>query len=340
MNLKRVLITGGTGSFGHTAVQRFLNRSSVEEVIVFSRDEKKQYDMQQEFRNESRLTFIIGDVRDRDILRHALRGVDVVFHAAALKQVPTGEFFPWEVVKTNVTGTHNVADIADQLGVSRVVLLSTDKAVQPVNAMGMSKALAEKTISAYSRIAKATTFCAVRYGNVAASRGSVIPLFIDCIKAGKPLPITVPHMTRFLLSLDNAVDLVELAVDKGAQGNIFIKKSPACTIENLATALLELFESKVGIEVVGIREGEKIHETLAHDLELMDAEDMGDYYRIRTTRDYDYQSYFEESKGLQPKERITSYTSESTTQLTVPQVKEFLLTLPYVTEELKRYKKS
>ena len=339
MKIKKVLITGGTGSFGNTAVRRFLARGSVEKVVVFSRDEKKQHDMRQEFLDEKRLTFVVGDVRDRDILRHALQGVDVVFHAAALKQVPTGEFFPWEMVKTNIVGAHNVADIADQVGVSRVVFLSTDKAVEPINAMGMSKALAEKTMTAYSRIAQHTVFSAVRYGNVAASRGSVIPLFIDCIKAGKPLPVTVPHMTRFLLSLDDAVDLVELAVDKGEQGNIFIKKSPACTIEDLATALLEIFGSSVGTEIVGIREGEKIHETLAHDMELMRAEDLGGYFRIHTTREYDYQSYFEKSKGAKTRKIPIRYTSETTKRLSVSATKKFLLSLLYVQQELRQWKK-
>lgn len=339
MESQRILVTGGTGSFGHTVAERFLARDSVEQVVIFSRDEKKQHDMQQEFPRHPKLTYVVGDVRDRDVLRHTLPGIDIIFHAAALKQVPTGEFFPWEMVKTNITGTHNVADIADQVGVKRMVLLSTDKAVQPVNAMGMSKALAEKTMTAYSRIAKETIFSAVRYGNVAASRGSVIPLFIDCIKAGKPLPITVPHMTRFLLSLDDAVDLVELAVDKGEQGNVFIKKSPACTVVDLATALLELFGSSVGMDIVGIREGEKIHETLAHELELMQAEDLGEHFRIRTARGFDYKSYFEESKGTAPSMVPESYTSGTTKQLTVPEVKAFLMTLPYVQTELAGGKK-
>lgn len=339
MKAKRVLITGGTGSFGHAAVRRFLERSSVEEVVVFSRDEKKQHDMRQEYRDNPKLTFVVGDVRDRDTLRHALNGIDVVFHAAALKQVPTGEFFPWEMVKTNVIGMHNIADISDQMGVSKVVLLSTDKAVMPVNAMGMSKALAEKTMTAYSRIAHKTVFCAVRYGNVAASRGSVIPLFIDSIKAGQPLPITVPTMTRFMLSLEDAVNLVELAVDKGQQGNIFIKKSPACTIGDLAQALLEIFDSSVGVKTVGIREGEKIHETLAHDLELMQAEDLGDYFRIQTTKEYDYTSYFKESSHKKKHAAPQSYTSHTTQQLSVEETKQFLLSLPYVQKELKEFTK-
>lgn len=332
----RILVTGGTGSFGHTAVARFLKRSDVERVIVYSRDEKKQHDMRHTFKGDDRLSFVVGDVRDRDALWHLMRGIDVVFHAAALKQVPTGEFFPWEMVKTNVLGSHNIADVAENVGVGRVIFLSTDKAVHPVNAMGMSKALAEKTMTAFSRIARNTVFCAVRYGNVAASRGSVIPLFVECIKARKPLPITVPHMTRFLLSLDDAVNLVELAMDEGKQGNIFIKKSPAATIQNLAVAVKELFKSDVQLTTIGIREGEKIHEILAHNLEIMGAEDLGDFFRIRTDRTFDYQKYFEEGgKGL-PEEG--HYASNTTQQLTMPEIKKFLLSLPYVQEELRLYR--
>lgn len=331
----RILVTGGTGSFGHTAVTRFLKRSDVERVIVYSRDEKKQHDMRHEFKDDDRLTFVVGDVRDRDALWRLMRGIDVVFHAAALKQVPTGEFFPWEMIKTNVLGSHNVADVAENVGVGRVIFLSTDKAVHPVNAMGMSKALAEKTMTAFSRIAQSTIFCAVRYGNVAASRGSVIPLFVECVKARKPLTITVPHMTRFLLSLDDAVNLVELAMDKGKQGNIFIKKSPAATVQDLAVAVKELFKSDVPLTIIGIREGEKIHEILAHNLEIMGAEDLGDFFRIRTDRTLDYQKYFEEGGKDLPEEG--HYASNTTQQLTVPEIKEFLLSLPYIQEELRLF---
>lgn len=332
----RILVTGGTGSFGHTAVARFLKRSDVERVIVYSRDEKKQHDMRHTFKGDDRLSFVVGDVRDRDALWHLMRGIDVVFHAAALKQVPTGEFFPWEMVKTNVLGSHNIADVAENVGVGRVIFLSTDKAVHPVNAMGMSKALAEKTMTAFSRIARNTVFCAVRYGNVAASRGSVIPLFVECIKARKPLPITVPHMTRFLLSLDDAVNLVELAMDEGKQGNIFIKKSPAATIQNLAVAIKELFKSDVQLTTIGIREGEKIHEILAHNLEIISAEDLGDFFRIRTDRTFDYQKYFEEGGNGLPEEG--HYASNTTQQLTMPEIKKFLLSLPYIQEELRLYR--
>lgn len=331
-----ILVTGGTGSFGQTAVARFLKRSDVERVTVYSRDEKKQHDMRHAFKDDNRLAFVVGDVRDRDALGHPMRGIDVVFHAAALKQVPTGEFFPWEMIKTNVLGSHNVADIAENAGVGRVIFLSTDKAVHPVNAMGMSKALAEKTMTGFSRFARNTVFCAVRYGNVAASRGSVIPLFVECIKARKPLPITVPHMTRFLLSLDDAVNLVELAMDKGKQGNIFIKKSPATTIQNLAVAIKELFESDVPLVTIGIREGEKIHEILAHNLEIMGAEDLGDFFRIRTDRTFDYQKYFEEGGKDHPEDG--HYASNTTQQLTVPEIKEFLLSLSYIQEELRLFR--
>jgi UDP-N-acetylglucosamine 4,6-dehydratase len=333
----RILVTGGTGSFGHAATDRLLKRKDVKEIVVFSRDEEKQHHMRLEYRNNPKITFVVGDVRDRDAVRHVMRGIDVIFHAAALKQVPTGEFFPWEIVKTNILGTHNVADMAEEAGVRKMVLLSTDKSVQPINAMGMSKALAEKTITAYAHIAKKTIFCAVRYGNVAASRGSVIPVFVEAIKQGKPLTLTVAHMTRFMLSLEDAVDLVELAVDKGGQGDIFIKKSPAATVGDLAKALLEVFDSKVKTEVVGIREGEKIHEVLAHALELLRAEDLGTHFRIRTSLKYDYKSYFEESEGKEPKSE-KNYTSETTERLSVPQIKKFLLTLPYIQKELKEYR--
>ncbi len=308
------------------------------EILVFSRDEKKQHDMRHEFRDHKKITFVVGDVRDRDALWHVMRGTDVVFHAAALKQVPTGEFFPWEMVKTNVLGSHNVADVAEQSGVKKVVFLSTDKAVHPVNAMGMSKALAEKTMTAFSRIARSTTFCAVRYGNVAASRGSVIPLFVERIKAGASLPITVPSMTRFLLSLDDAVNLVELAVDKGEQGNIFIKKSPAATIQDLVAALQEVFGTSLPTEIIGIREGEKIHEILAHDLELMSAEDLGDFFRIKTHKDFDYRSYYEEGEDKRP--LTQHYSSNTTKRLTVAETKDFLLSLPYVQQELAAFKRS
>ena len=334
----RILVTGGTGSFGHAVTDRLLKRKDVKEIVVFSRDEEKQHRMRLEYHDNPKLTFVVGDVRDRDAVQHVMmRGIDVIFHAAALKQVPTGEFFPWEIVKTNILGTHNVADIADRAGVKKMVLLSTDKSVHPINAMGMSKALAEKTMTAYAHIAKKTVFCAVRYGNVAASRGSVIPVFVERIKQGKPIPVTVPYMTRFMLSLDDAVDLVELAVDKGQQGDTFIKKSPAATIEDLAQALLEIFGADLPVKIVGIREGEKIHEILAHDMELMRAEDMGTHYRIKTSLKYDYEAYFEKSTGDKPV--YEPYSSGSTERLTIPQLKKFLLKLPYIQKELKEYKK-
>lgn len=335
----RILVTGGTGSFGHAVTDRLLRRKDVKSITVFSRDEEKQHRMRIAYKNNPKLAFIVGDVREHAAVRHAMQGIDVVFHAAALKQVPTGEFFPWEVVKTNILGTQNVIEAAEQAKVRKMVLLSTDKSVQPINAMGMSKALAEKFIAAYAHLARSTVFCAVRYGNVAASRGSVIPLFVDCIKQGKPLPITAPHMTRFLLSLEDAVDLVELAVDKGEQGDIFIKKSPASTIADLATALLNIFESHGPVEVVGIREGEKIHEILAHDMELMRAEDMGTHYRIKTAIDYDYRKYFERADGIKSNVQ-QSYSSENTNRLSVSQIETFLRGLPYIQRALAEQQKS
>ncbi len=333
----RILVTGGTGSFGHAVTDRLLKRKDVKQIIVFSRDEEKQHRMRLEYKDNPKLTFIVGDVREKGAVSRAVRGIDVIFHAAALKQVPTGEFFPWEIVKTNILGTLNVAEAAEEAGVGKMILLSTDKSVLPINAMGMSKALAEKTLAAFAHTARKTVFCAVRYGNVAASRGSVIPLFVDHLKQGKKLPITVPYMTRFMLSLDDAVDLVELAVDKGRQGDIFIKKSPAATIADLAAAILELFGSRVGTEVVGIREGEKIHEVLAHGLELSRAEDLKTHFRIRTSLQYDYKSYFEEAHGEIPRFE-KHYSSDSTERMSVAQIKKFLLMLPYIKKELQAYR--
>ncbi len=327
----RILVTGGTGSFGHAVTDRLLKRKDVTQIIVFSRDEEKQHRMRIEYQDHPKLTFIVGDVRDRDAVRAAIRGSDIVFHAAALKQVPTGEFFPWEVVKTNILGTQNVAELCKEEHVNKMVLLSTDKAVQPVNAMGMSKALAEKMITAFAHLPNHTVFCAVRYGNVAASRGSVIPVFVEHIKTHTSLPVTVPHMTRFMLSLEDAVDLVELAVDKGQQGDIFIKKSPAATISDLAQALLDIFEVQLPITLVGIREGEKIHEILAHELELMRAEDLNTHFRIRSNLAYDYKGYFDEGEELKS---IKPYSSETTERMSISEIKKFLLKLPYIQNEL------
>lgn len=336
MKKTTTLVTGGTGSFGSVVVERLLNDASTERVIVFSRDEKKQHDMRIKYRDNAKLEFVVGDVRDVSALRPALRSADYVFHAAALKQVPTGEFFPMEVVRTNILGTENVLTEAEGAGVKKVVLLSTDKSVHPINTMGMTKAIAEKLMASHALRSQGTVFCAVRYGNVAASRGSVIPLFIDQIKAGKDLTVTVPHMTRFLLSLDDAADLVELAMKKGEQGDTFIKKSPAATVEDLATALIELFGSKSKMKVVGIREGEKLHELLAHHIELGRAEDLGTHYRIRSAHGFDYRGYFEKAEGK--RKDIPDYSSGTAGQLSVPQIKAFLKTLSYVQEELRNIK--
>lgn len=331
-NGANVLITGGTGSFGSAVVDRLIKDKKVGRLVIFSRDEKKQHDMRVKYRDEKRLDFVVGDVRDRTAVRSALRGIDTVFHAAALKQVPTGEFFPMEVIRTNVLGTENVFAEAEEAGVKKVVLLSTDKSVNPINAMGMTKALAEKLMAAHALHASKTVYCAVRYGNVAASRGSVIPLFVEHIQAKKDLPVTVPHMTRFLLSLEDAVDLVELAMQRGEQGDTFIKKSPAATVEDLASALLTLFGSKSKMRIVGIREGEKLHELLAHHMELGRAEDLGTHFRIRSAHGFDYESYFEQQKGRL--KDLPDYSSATATRLTVPQIVAFLKTLPYIRAQL------
>jgi len=328
--MSTILVTGGTGSFGNAVVQRYLGKPDVERVIVYSRDEKKQYDMLQQYASP-KLTFIIGDTRDRIATMAAMKGVDVVFHAAALKQVPSCEFYPMEAVKTNILGTQNVFDAAEEHGVKKVVLLSTDKAVYPINAMGMSKAMAEKCMVAKARTSTSTIFCAVRYGNVMASRGSVIPLFIGQIKAGKPVTLTVANMTRFLLSLEHAVDLVEYAIAHGSQGDLFIRKAPACTVQALADALIKLFKSEHGIKTIGTRPGEKLHESLATAYELMSGEDCGDYWKIRNILPKGYEGYFSEGSHAQVPE---DYTSENTTRLDQAQVEELLLTLPYVRHEL------
>ena len=330
--IKSVLVTGGTGSFGGVVVARLLANPGVEKVTVYSRDEKKQHDMRVELGNP-KLHLVVGDVRDRAALHRAMKGVDAVFHAAALKQVPTGEFFPLELVKTNIIGTSNVLEVAEEAGVKKVVALSTDKAVHPINAMGMTKGLLEKLVTAHARTSSGTVFCVVRYGNVAASRGSVIPLFVDRLKAGKSLPVTEPRMTRFLLSLDDAVDLVELAILRGEQGDIFIKKAPAATIGDLAEAVKIVFNSKVPVERVGIRRGEKLHEALAHSIELIHAEDLGTHFRIPTHGDLLYTKYYEE--GEMDAKVPVDYTSENTRRLTVPEIVEFLRGLPYIQAALK-----
>ena len=331
---KTILITGGTGSFGHELLKTIMDKD-FKEVRIFSRDELKQEHMRIQL-NNPRVKFYIGDVRDRDSVDAAMKGVDMVFHAAALKQVPSCEFFPMQAVMTNIFGSHNVVESAVQHGVGSVVCLGTDKAVYPVNAMGMTKALMEKVAQAACRGLKETDtrVSTVRYGNVMCSRGSVIPLFIKQIKENKPITVTDPGMTRFLLPLPDAIKLVLFAFTNAKQGNIFIKKAPACTVGDLAEALKELFKSKVPVKTIGIRHGEKIYETLATMEELRRAEDMGDYFRVHMDgRDLNYNKYFTE--GDKKEAKVSDYTSHNTERLNVRQVKEMLLKLPEVVSELK-----
>ena len=293
-----LLITGGTGSFGNVTLERFLQTELFKEIRIFSRDEKKQDDMRQHYQND-KIKYYIGDVRDKRSLDQAMRGVDYVFHASALKQVPSCEFFPMEAVRTNVMGCENVLDSALENRVKNVVVLSTDKAVYPINAMGISKALSEKVMVAKSRNlnGSGTVFCGTRYGNVMASRGSVIPLLVEQIKAGQPLSLTDPHMTRFMMTLDSAVDLVLFAFEHGVNGDIFVQKAPAATIETLAAALLSLYKSSNPIRIIGTRHGEKLYETLVNREEMVKAHDMGDYYRIPAdNRDLNYGKYFTEGE--------------------------------------------
>lgn len=330
---KVLLITGGTGSFGNAVLRRFLS-TELAEIRIFSRDEKKQEDMRIAFNNR-KLKFYIGDVRDYESVSSVMKGVNYVFHAAALKQVPSCEFYPMEALRTNVIGTENVLNAASASGTERVVVLSTDKAVYPINAMGISKAMAEKVIVAKARLQQtdATVFCATRYGNVMASRGSVIPLFISQIKAGQPLTVTDPNMTRFLMSLEDSVDLVLYAYENGNQGDIFVQKAPASTVAVLAQALQEIFNRKTGVSVIGTRHGEKLYETLISREEMAHAVDMGGYYRIPAdNRDLNYAKYF--SEGEEKISQLHDYTSHSTSRLDVAQVKELLLKLDYIKEEL------
>jgi len=330
---KKIMITGGTGSFGNAVLHRFLN-TDIKEIRIFSRDEKKQEDMRKYY-NNPKIKFYIGDVRDYDSVANAMGGVDYVFHAAALKQVPSCEFFPVQAVRTNILGAENVIKAAIANNAKKLIVLSTDKAVYPINAMGMSKALMEKVMIAYSRQQpeNGTVLCGTRYGNVMASRGSVIPLFIDQIKSGKSITITDPEMTRYLMSLEEAVELVIYAYQNGQQGDIFVQKSPACTIKDLAQALIELFEAKTTIKIIGTRHGEKQHETLVNREEMAKAIELPGYYRIPAdTRDLNYDIYFE--KGLQKVSMVQDYTSENTQRLTIPEIKEKLLTVDYVRAEL------
>ena len=332
-NNKIIMITGGTGSFGNTMLKRFLS-SDVKEIIVFSRDEKKQEDMRIAL-NNPKIKFYIGDIRDYQNIFHAMSGVDYVFHAAALKQVPSCEFFPMEAVKTNVLGTENVLNAAIANQVKRVVLLSTDKAVYPINAMGISKAMAEKVLVAKSRTihTNGTVMCSTRYGNVMASRGSVIPLFIGKIKAKLPLTITDPKMTRFLMSLEDSVDLVMHAFKNGQQGDLFVQKAPAATVEDLAIALKEVFMSDTTIKIIGTRHGEKLYESLVSREEMAKAYDLGRYYRIPAdNRDLNYDKFINE--GQPGANNLDDYTSHNTVRLSVNQIKELLLSLEYIRNQL------
>jgi Predicted nucleoside-diphosphate sugar epimerases len=334
---KTLLITGGTGSFGNAVLSRFLD-SDLEEIRIFSRDEKKQHDMRVAL-NHPKLKFYIGDVRDYNSLDLALKGVDYVFQAAALKQVPSCEFFPIEATKTNVLGTENVIKACVANKVKNVICLSTDKAAYPINAMGMTKALMEKVAVAESRNIKGdkTKVCLTRYGNVMASRGSVIPLFVEQIKSGKPLTITNPDMTRYLMSLEEAVDLVLFAFENGNQGDLFVQKAPASTIGDLAVALKELFNATNEIRVIGTRHGEKLYETLCTREEMEKADDLGDFYRIPAdNRDLNYGNYFTE--GSTQIDRIEDYNSHNTQRLSISKIKEKLLSLQYIQDELTNWK--
>lgn len=330
---KTLLITGGTGSFGNAVLERFLS-SGVKEIRIFSRDEKKQDDMRRRYQND-KIRFFIGDVRDDSSVQNAIYNVDYVFHAAALKQVPSCEFFPLEAVKTNVFGTDNVLGAAISAGVRRVICLSTDKAAYPINAMGTSKAMMEKVVVARSRTVspKQTTICCTRYGNVMCSRGSVIPLFIEQIKAGAPLTVTNPEMTRFIMSLEEAVELVAYTFQHGNTGDIMVQKAPACTIFVLAEAVKQIFGAKNPVRTIGIRHGEKMYETLLTNEECARAEDLGDYFRVPAdARDLNYGKYYEEGNAARSK--LGEFNSNNTTLLSVEQVKERLLKLSYIQAEL------
>jgi len=333
LDSQRILITGGTGSFGNHVALKLLKEHRPEEIIIFSRDEKKQYDMRNALHAYPQLSFIIGDVRDRERVREVMGKVDIVFHAAALKQVPACEFFPLEAVRTNILGTANVLDAARDSGVRKVVLLSTDKAVYPINAMGMTKALAEKLVMARARTSRDTTvFCSVRYGNVMFSRGSVIPLFLDQIRRKEPITLTHPAMTRFMLPLPEAIGLVMFALQEGGNGDVIVRKSPAATIGTIAEAMQEMFSHKAGIRHIGVREGEKMHETLVAPEELARAEETQDYYSIRNLPRIDYDTYFTRGHdhGLPPE----GYTSANTERLDLPAVRQLLWSIPEIRKEL------
>lgn len=328
-----LLITGGTGSFGHAVLNRFL-KTNIKEIRIFSRDEKKQDDMRHQY-NDDKIKYYIGDVRNLQSLKDAMHGVDYIFHAAALKQVPSCEFFPIEAVKTNVIGTDNVLTAAIEEGVKKVICLSTDKAAYPINAMGTSKAMMEKVFVAKSRTVDPdkTLICGTRYGNVMCSRGSVIPLFIEQIKNGQALTVTEPQMTRFIMSLEEAVELVLFAFEHAENGDIMVQKAPACTIEVLAQAVRELFHAHNEIKIIGIRHGEKVYETLLTNEECAHAIDMGDFFRVPADkRDLNYDKYFKE--GNQKRTELTEFNSDNTELLNVKQIKEKLLSLEYIRNEL------
>ena len=340
---KVLLITGGTGSFGNAVLNRFL-RTDIGEIRIFSRDEKKQDDMRHDFQARmpevaNKIKFYIGDVRNKSTLKYAMKGVDYVFHAAALKQVPSCEFFPMEAVKTNVMGTDNTLDAAIDAGVKCVICLSTDKAAYPINAMGITKAIEEKIAVAKSRLSGDTKICCTRYGNVMCSRGSVIPLWIDQIRKGNPITLTEPKMTRFIMSLEEAVDLVLFAFEHGQNGDILVQKAPACTIQTQAEAVKELFKHQAPagtepeIKVIGIRHGEKLYETLLTNEECAKAQDMGNFYRVPAdNRDLNYDKYF--SKGDVKREVLTEFNSNNTKLLNIEETKEKIASLQYIQNEL------
>ena len=334
---RTLLITGGTGSFGNAVLKKFLS-SDIGEIRVYSRDEKKQEDMRIAL-NSDKLKFYIGDVRDYQSVSQAMVGVDYVFHAAALKQVPSCEFYPMQAVRTNILGAENVLEAAFQCGVKKVIVLSTDKAVYPINSMGLTKALMEKLMVAKSRLLdpKKQVFCATRYGNVMASRGSVIPLFVDQIKSGKPITVTDPNMTRFMMSIEDSVDLVEFAYNNAQPGDIFVQKSPASTIHDLASALKEIFNSKSEIKIIGTRHGEKMHETLLNREELVKAVDLGNYFRVPAdNRDLNYALYF--TKGEVKTSAFEDYNSFNTRRLNLQETKDLLLSLNFIQEALRQNK--
>jgi len=330
---KILLITGGTGSFGNAVLDRFID-TDLKEIRIFSRDEKKQDDMRKKY-NNPKLKFYIGDVRDRESIESVMKKVDYVFHAAALKQVPSCEFFPIQAVKTNILGSNNVMEAAINNNVKKVIILSTDKAVYPINAMGMSKAMMELVMVAKAREVNSsgTIFCGTRYGNVMASRGSVIPLFVDFIKQGRPLTVTDPNMTRFMMTLEDAVDLVLYAFKHGNQGDRFVQKAPASTIRDLAQALKELYKADNDIKIIGTRHGEKLYESLVNREEMVKAEDMGDYYRIPADhRDLNYNNFFTE--GDDKISKVEEYTSHNTTRLDVEGTKKLLLKLDFIRNDI------